>query len=466
MRKNIRKTVEIIVANLVIFGANILFTDDPGFASIYFAPSLVLAVFFAAYYGRRFGVISLGAAALTLLVPRVPGIPYWEYLKPLLVAGGIPTACAVILIYIFGLIRSGYERGIMRLRERLRQLARENWRYRELIESQAEVSRELEERVSRQWESITNLYTQVQTLNTRNLESSLSVLLETIRIFTRITKGSVWYFDPEEPSELFLAAQTGWTDEETMLDRLPMDGSIEGWVFRNGTVFSVRMLNQSEQFAKIDTSRNIITLPIFLGRDAWGVVNIEEMPFVKYNRYTEQILTIIIDLAHPAIEKAVEYEALLRGEEIDEATGLPRFGQLHRLLDGELKKRKGKRGSVSLLILEITNVETLSQAAGNKALPGTFTELVSIVEGICSGRVRYFRYRQENQIAVIFTDLDYDGASMYCFELISRINDHQWRLEGGVSPEVILGYAVSQEGMKTPEELMEGAERLLEIQKG
>jgi len=273
----------------------------------------------------------------------------------------------------------------------------------------------------------------------------------------------VWYFDPDEPSELLLAAQIGWTEEELHADRLPLDGSIEGWVFRNGAMFSVRMITQSEQFARMDTRRNIMTLPIMAGRYVWGVVNIEEMPFVKYSLYTEQLLVIIIGLAQPAIEKAVEYEALLKGEETDDTVGLPRYGQLHRSLEEELHKRRGKRGSVSLVVVEVTNSRV---SDGGETLRKTIRALAALIEGISAGRARIFRYRSESQIAILFTDLDYDGVSMYCLELISRIHEAPWREEGGIEPEVVIGYAVSQEGTRDPDELMEGAERLLEMQKG
>jgi hypothetical protein len=463
MSRKTRKPIEVLLANLLLLAADLVSGGDPGFGSLLYSPSIALAVFFSAYYGRRYGFSSLALAAALLLIPRGPGGPESGAVASVLYDSMVPMAAGVVLVYIFGLIRSGYERTFARLKGRIRLLARENWRFRELIQAQAGVNRELEERVSGQRESITNLYAQVQALNTKNLRGSLDVLLETIRTFARITKGSVWYFDPDEPSELLLAAQIGWTEEELHADRLPLDGSIEGWVFRNGAMFSVRMITQSEQFARMDTRRNIMTLPIMAGRYVWGVVNIEEMPFVKYSLYTEQLLVIIIGLAQPAIEKAVEYEALLKGEETDDTVGLPMYGQLHRSLEEELHKRRGKRGSVSLVVVEVTNSRV---SDGGETLRKTIRALAALIEGISAGRARIFRYRSESQIAILFTDLDYDGVSMYCLELISRIHEAPWREEGGIEPEVVIGYAVSQEGTRDPDELMEGAERLLEMQKG
>ena len=114
---------------------------------------------------------------------------------------------------------------------------------------------------------------------------------------------------------------------------LNIENSIEGWVYRNNRIVSARIINNYENLKKMDTGRNLITLPIPLHKNIWGVLNIEDMPFVKYNQYTERMLEIIISLAEPALSRAVDHERQIQQSETDTDTNLPLFSQLYNLLN-------------------------------------------------------------------------------------------------------------------------------------
>ena len=52
--------------------------------------------------------------------------------------------------------------------------------------------------------------------------------------------------------------------------------------------------------------RNIITYPIIIANKTWGVINIEKMPFQKYNEYAETFIAIIIALSSSVLQKAID----------------------------------------------------------------------------------------------------------------------------------------------------------------
>ena len=68
-----------------------------------------------------------------------------------------------------------------RLRERIETLSKGNWRLQKKSDSLMKVNLELDERVSRQQDSITSLYTQIQKLDTLDVSQALNVLLETVQ---------------------------------------------------------------------------------------------------------------------------------------------------------------------------------------------------------------------------------------------------------------------------------------------
>ena len=88
---------------------------------------------------------------------------------------------------------------------------------------------------------------------------------------------------------------------------------------------------------------------------SWGVVNIGEMPFEKYNLYTERLLYIISTLAEHSIEEALSYESIIRKEENDEDSGLPLFSQFYRMLDEETRRSGVRKGDFSIVLVDFTN---------------------------------------------------------------------------------------------------------------
>lgn len=473
IHEGFRKVLETAALSLAIAAVNLLFPGNPGFADIFFLPYVSAAVFLSVYYGRRYGLISLAASAvfiagpypfiLQIIYSTKPTISYWNQLME---ASYIPVPVSLAFIYLFGMTRAGYIHSIETAKERIRELTRQNNRMNRISDAQAGVNRELEERVSKQQDSITKLYDQVESMKSLDYRRILQIFLETIRIFTRTKRASIWCIADDSPEMLSLEATLGWLEEDRAVNLIPLDGSIEGWVFRNKSMFSARMLLQYEHLEKICSGRNIITLPITLGRQVWGVLNIEDMPFEKYNLYTEQLLTIILSLTLPALENAVEYENLIQKEETDTVTGLPLFSQLFRFLDEKIKGPEAKRGYLSLVVLEMMNMDSILQRHGPDAAEELLKEVLSRIAGLTGGRAREFKYKNNNQFAFAFTDLDYDGVGMFCLEALGSISEGGFTISGEeIAVELILGYAVAGESTGSVQELLEEAEHLLEIQK-
>jgi len=459
--------------SLALSAVNLLFPDDPGFTRIFFLPYAAAAVFLAVYYGRSYGLLSLAASAVFITGPMPyilqiiyniqPSLSYWNRI---LTSSYIPVPITIAFVYLFELVRAGYMNSIEAMKERIRNLTHLNNRLTRISDAQAGINRELEERVSKQQDSITHLYAQIQSMNSLDHHKILDILLDTINTFTKTKKASVWCFREESPDILSLEACLGWKDEDRVFDSIPIDGSIEGWVFRNKSLFSARMLVHYEHLSKICTGRNILTLPITLGQRVWGVLNIEDMPFEKYNLYTEQLLTIILSLSRGALENAIEYETLIQKEETDSTTGLPLFSQLYRFLEEKMRGPEAKRGYLSIVIMELVNLDSIRREYGRGPTSNLVKDVLARIERLTEGRARVFSYKSINQFAFAFTDLDYDGMGMFCLEALGSISEGGFVVDGKeVAVELILGYAVAREVPGGVEELFTEAERLLEIQK-
>ena len=466
------KAVEILAVSLAIGVINWFFPRNLGFLEGFFNPYVALSLFIAVYYGKYYGFLSLGfsllvvalglPAARSLVSGDGLSIPAgtWEKLWEL---APFPLSAAIVEVYILGLIRDSLTKRDRDAKDRLASFTRDKGLLKRQVRALQSANSELEERISRQEDSITSLYSQIQVLNSLNLAKAIQTILEMVRRFIGATRCSIWEHRPESKSLALVGSIEGGVEPPAVL---PDESSIEGWVVRNNMMFSVKMLLTNEPLAKLDTGRNIMTLPITAGRRIWGVLNIEEMPFVKYNLYSERLLLMIMALAGPALERAIEFDSLVRQEDIHPITGLPSFSQFHAMLRKELGRLAMEQGTLAVLVLEVLNFGALAEEHGKEQVFALMRDLSRMAQELSGGQARLFHYKAEPQLALLYPNLDSDGASLFSLTLLEKTNTAQWKLrDSRARLELILGFSTRTGGEQSADDLLVGAENLLEMQK-
>ena len=467
----IKRIGELLLFSTAIGIVNVFFRDNPGFFFGSFNPYLLLALIAAAYYGKYYGFASLVASMFVVALPLPAVLELFEpgtwspsYWQALLRVAPVPLAVTLVAAYLLGLIRDSQAAELSRVRGRLKQFARAKGKLTRRLRVVESVNEELENRILSQQDSMTALYSELQKLYSLNLQKALETVLDTVARFSGSTSASIWALE-DGGRTLRLAAGRG-LDAAASQREIPVAESIEGWVVRNNLPFSVRMLMQYENLRKLDTGRNVMTFPVAAGRRIWGVLNIESMPFLKYNLYTEKLLQLILSLCAPALERALEYEAVVRQAEANPITGLPSFTELHSLLEAGIQRARLQGGTLSVIVLELANFTLLAERWGEEAALGLFRPLAAELNALSGSRGSVFHYKEDGQLAALVPDLDYDGASLLCLEILGAINDRTWALrEQPVQLEVILGYASLSEKEPHADALLSIAENILEMQK-
>ncbi|MBI9100661.1 MAG: diguanylate cyclase, partial [Spirochaetaceae bacterium] len=465
IRTNLRISLEILIILLIIFFSNFfLYPENPGFLSGPFNPYSALVVIAAAYYGKKYGFVSYFLALILIMVPvnrEIPLTAYWELLWK---QHYIRLTILLVGVYILGMIRDSYTNSINHYRTTTKKEVFEKFKYKNEVTALKAVNNELEERVLRQSESVTTLYTQIKALHTQSLTESLNILLSTVNKFSWAEKASIWKYD-QNSLQLVMIANIGWDSSDLENSILDIENSIEGWCYRNNLTFSIRMLLEYENLRKMDKKRNIFTFPINFSNNSWGVLNIEEMPFTKYNLYIEKILSILVDLAAPEIERAVEYESVVAIEEINGFTGLPAYTQLYTMIDKNIDKALAGNHTFSIILIEFENFEEQLQKFGEDK---SYKLLVSLSEklNLLSGnKIDFFHYKEANQLAIFYPDIDYDGVSLFCLETLGIINNTIWKInDTTLVLDAILGYSSFGHQKIPVEEMLAVAENLLEMQ--
>ncbi|MDC7240497.1 MAG: hypothetical protein PQJ50_09075 [Spirochaetales bacterium] len=413
------------------------------------------------WHGRLAGLINL----LFALSLHMIGVFYLR--------GEVPHPLVYINIFSLGLVLSYLGGSLNEIRKtrdkkimyRFRKNADDKNRYLKISRAQQDIIGELEERVTRQRDSLNLLHERIKEIDCLDTNMSISKLLDTIVHFSSAESLSLWVFD-KNTNKLKLRMSKG--EEQTgREDTLNLKDTIEGWVFRNNQLFSIRMSLDYENLSELNHRQNIISCPVVLDNKTWGVINIESLPFIKYSEYTENIIQIIVNLAQPALKKALEFESLLLGEEQNSITGLPQFTQLYRELDKNRYDESGTFNSSSLVILEIQGFSELTEKYGLEKIITLQAELARGIAERDTHSPEVFHYREDNRMALYIPHMDYDGCSLFCLETLEYINSRFWTLEGKDTYfEVNIGYSSSGTGEKMdPDDLLKKAEYLLEIQK-
>ena len=465
-RNHLRISLEILAVSLAIFIINIfVFPNNPGFAEGTFNPYSALTILVAAYYGKLYGFSTFLFTIILIMVPVGKDIEVFQFWKVLWNTQNIRIAVLLVGVYVLGMIRDSYTTRINHYRSTTKKEVFEKFKYKNEVEALSAVNNELEERVLRQNESVTSLYTQIKALHTQSLTETLNILLNTVSKFSWAEKASIWRFD-ENSNALVMIANNGWSPQDFSNSILDLDDSIEGWCFRNNLIFSVRMLLEYDNLMKMDKKRNIFTFPINFSNGSWGVLNIEEMPFTKYNLYVEKILSILVDLASPEIERAVEYESNVTYEEINKFTQLPGYNQFYNIIGKQITKAVTSNNTFSIVLIELLNFTKITSEFGEEKTYKLIMNLLDKLNSLSKNKIDYYHYKENNQLAIFYPDIDYDGVSLFCLETLGVINNSEWKInDKALMLDAILGYSSFGHQDIPVDELFPVAENLLEMQK-
>ncbi len=445
-----------------IIGAGLLFPQSEIIFPSRQTAILVTALFLSFWHGRTAGLLSYFLIQLLFQTGQfLLGDPTLNIEEIL-----INATLGITLSYLGGSLNQFRLYQIDKILTRFRRLSDSQSKLREISNAQQDIIRELEERVTRQRTSLNLLYQRIQEIDCLDTSKSISIMLDTIIHFTEASSLSLWVFH-SETNTLKLKMRKGTEKMESEREEVELKSSIEGWVFRNNQLFSLRMAMDYENLNSLNLEESIICCPVVLDNRTWGVLNIEKLPFIKYSSYTENLVQIIISLSQPALKRALDFESLLVEEEENPVTGLPQFTQLYRIMEKYTYEENATANSSSLILLEFMDFRDLIEKYGLEEIRKLQLQVIRKLPEKSSALPELFHYREDSMMALFIPSLDFDGCSLFCLESLELINNSIWTVRGEQIPlEINLGYASCGISEKMdPDDMMKRAEYLLEIQK-
>ena len=77
-----------------------------------------------------------------------------------------------------------------------------------------------------------------------------------------------------------------------------------------------------------------------------------------------------------------------------------------------------------------------------------------------------FHYKNKSQLVLIVPNIDFDGASLMCLDILEMINFTKWNIGGDqISLETAIAFSALGEETDNAEAMMEKVESIIKIQK-
>ncbi len=340
----------------------IFFRTDPGFINVSPHPYWLVVILTASRYGFSAGAFSGLLTALmylgfaTLLVPDISLVDFkslgmWGKPALFFIVGVIIGEMKELSIKEYDVLseeRDAYKDAFNKIKTKFDVLR--------------EAKQEIDTRIISQENTLGTLYEAAQGLRTLNQESIFPAVLEILRDFMSVEDCSVYLLEGDE-FKLNTAIRHG---KSILPDRMPYTEGLMGIAAEDKRAVSIKDVAT----AHMAPSGIIISAPILADnlKHVVGVLNVEKMPFMKFNSDSVRVAGLVADWCGSSIENATLFkdtkDKLIADEMIDAYT----YDYFKRRLREEFIRSRRYELDLSLILLEFPSMENASDEGREEVL--------------------------------------------------------------------------------------------------
>lgn len=330
----------------------------------------------------------------------------------------------------------------------------------------------LYEQARRRTQELSALYQTSQSI-TSSLD--LRDVLETIARQTREllkTDASRIYLIKPETEELEPLVAVGQEAEQALALRLQMGEGITGWVARSGVGEVVNDAHLDPRAKQIPGTPfepdNLLIVPLVVGEQTIGVMT--QSRYGEGRHFDEADLrfaTALAAQAAVAIRNAQLYDETVRLAITDALTGVYNRRYLFRELEREIVRAGRYERPFALMLGDIDAFKTFNDRFGHLVGDAALRHLAGLFGACIRDSDIVARYGGE-EFVFLLPETGREGGLALLEKLVTRLQGNPFEPAPGIPPEVIrvsFGLAVFPEDGRTPEELIEAADRAMYVVK-
>lgn len=414
--------MEILLGYAIAVAINIFwFRDNMGFYGFKFHPYWIIIIAIASRYGFRGGVIAGVAGGVIMLALIKIGHPELE-IKQFMGYKYFGTPLFFLAVGTF--------LGELREIQKSKFEDLEN-RHNDLKNSFSDLSRnyeainlskqELDTRIIGQEQTISTLYESAHALKSLKEGDIYPAVLRLLKEFVAVEECSIY---KASENRLKMIVNLGWQEDNNRPLEVGFDDEFMGKAFSSGELVSINDVlttNKSQTFSDLNL---IFSVPIIDSRkEVLGVLNVEKIPFIKFNPQSIKMVSLLANWCGSAIENARIYKETKDKNIADDITGAYTYDYLCNRLDEEFQKARRYKFTFSILVLRIMEYNNIPE---NKML-----EILPVFNTIFKGTVRntdlLFVGKDPGIFIYLFPFTPAKGVKIVKDKLINAINEFKFR---------------------------------------
>ena len=322
VREGLMGVAIIVIINLLFFN------DHLGFLDVNPHPFWIVVLPIAARYGFKAGSLTGLIAAITLIAMLKLNRPDLDIFDIVHTGHCLTPLLFVLAGIIIGEISEAQRKMFKELKDSFNNLYEMYQNLSKRYEAINTAKQELDSRIITQEHTISSLFKKAQNFKSLSeneiYPSALTLLKDSI-----FSEASSIYLLSD--NKLKLVASSDIQEGKEHLKEISSSEGIMGEVISSGETISINTMITSDEFTADSNSEIIISAPIFNSKDnILGVLNVEKLPFVKFNPQAVRITSLIADWCGDALENSRSVETKINDNISNELTGAYTYNYLNK----------------------------------------------------------------------------------------------------------------------------------------
>ena len=414
--------VEILLGFVIIIAINILwFRDNLGFYGFRYHPYWIVILAVATRYGFRGGLTAGIMGGILLLVLMKAGEPDMT-VKQFLSYKYLETPILFLIAGTFiGELREMQKRQFAGLCEVYGEVQNSLHVLSKKYDALITAKQELDTRIVGQEQTISTLYESAQALKSLKEEDIYPAVLKIVKDFISAEECSIY---KTTGHKLKMITNSGWKDESSYDNETDLDQGLMGKAFSTRKTFTINEVLTGDKSHGFSDHRLIISAPIMNSKKVvTGVLNIEKLPFVKFNPQSVKMTSLLADWCGSAVENARTYKESKDHNIADDITGAYTYEYLCIRLEEEFNKARRYKFIFGILVLEIVEYDAISETKKQEIMPVFSTVFGNVVRKTDL----LFVGRNPGTFVFLFPFTPIKGITVVKKKLIQSIHEFKFR---------------------------------------
>lgn len=283
----------------------------------------------------------------------------------------------------------------------------------------SQAKQELDGSIISQEQTISTLYDAAQALRSLKEEAIYPAVMELMKSYLGVEAASIYSLND---GKLFLKSAV---DDEYPLRPGELDAEIGlmARAIKGGKLVTVDVLFST---GECDESGYCLlaSVPVIDPSDrTLGVLNIEKLPFVKFNPLTLRMASLIADWSGAALENAMIYQDAKERDITDEITGAYSTDYLSRRLNEEFQRSRRYKTPLSVVSVELVDFDRFVEDKRDEIMV-VFSQLI---QKLVRGVDLLFRGATPGRYVLLLPNTDAAGARILSGKLLKEINAFRFK---------------------------------------